>query len=119
MHVRTLGDFIIYLGAVAGALASLGLLLRYLVVGPLKKWIVEQTQPARETAAQLRPHGATRDLLQTAVREVAEMRTQLDAQMAYSRETRDIANTAMTIARETSSRLDRHLLEHGGGTSGQ
>lgn len=119
MHVRTLGDFIIYLGAVAGALASLGLLLRYLVVGPLKRWIVEQTQPAREAAAQLRPHGAARDLLQTAVREVAEMRTQLDAQMAYSRETRDIANTAMTIARETSSRLDRHLLEHGGWTNGQ
>lgn len=116
MQVRTLGDLVIYLGAVAGALGSIGLLLRYLVVGPLKRWIVEQTQPAREAAAQLRPNGggSARDLIQVAVREVADMKARLDEQMTYARETREMAAEAITIARETSDRLDKHLaMGHG------
>ena len=48
MTVRHLGDLIIYLGAIAAALAAIGALLRYLVVGPLKRWIRDELRAPLE-----------------------------------------------------------------------
>lgn len=40
--LRQLGDFILYFGAVAAALTAIGLLMRFVILSPLKKWISEQ-----------------------------------------------------------------------------
>lgn len=42
MTVRGLGDVIIYLGAVAGALTAVGVLARWCVVRPLKRWLAAE-----------------------------------------------------------------------------
>jgi hypothetical protein len=117
--VRELGDWIIYGGAVAGALAAIGLLLRYLVVRPLRSWIVLQTRPSTEAAVeaaeQLRPNGGpyqepTRHLIEVTADGVRRMQERLDTLDQTASENRELANTALTLARETSERLDRHML---------
>lgn len=45
MEVQDLGDGLIYLGMVAGALATIGVVLRFAVVRPLQKWLREQIKP--------------------------------------------------------------------------
>ncbi|MGW4639538.1 hypothetical protein ACWEN6_13470 [Sphaerisporangium sp. NPDC004334] len=59
--IRDLGDFVIYLGGVAAALAAMGVLARYVVLRPLKRWVGEQitallqgTQAVQETAEEVR-----------------------------------------------------------------
>ena len=57
--MKDLGDWVIYLGAIATALAAIGLLLRYLVVRPMKRWIAEQVkEPVDAVHAEMSPdHG--------------------------------------------------------------
>lgn len=47
MTVKHLGDVVIYLGAIAVALTAMGVLLRRLVVMPLKHWLKEQISQTR------------------------------------------------------------------------
>lgn len=48
MELRTVGDALIYLGAIAAALAAIGLVARWAVVVPLRRWLQEQIQPPLE-----------------------------------------------------------------------
>lgn len=57
MTVKHLGDVVIYLGAIAVALTAMGVLLRRLVVMPLKRWLKEQIAQTRD---------AVRDVQETA-----------------------------------------------------
>jgi hypothetical protein len=40
--LKNLTDFILYAGAVAAALTAIGLVMRYVVLRPLQRWITEQ-----------------------------------------------------------------------------
>lgn len=40
--LKNLTDFILYAGGVAAALTAIGLVMRYVVLRPLQKWITEQ-----------------------------------------------------------------------------
>jgi len=42
INLHHFGDAIIYMGAIAAALAAIGILLRWVVVRPLKTWISEE-----------------------------------------------------------------------------
>ena len=45
MTLKDLGDFLIYIGAVAAALAAVGVLIRFVVLKPLVNYLKEQIQP--------------------------------------------------------------------------
>lgn len=57
--MKDVGDVILYAGGIATALAAIGVLLRYIVVRPMRKWIVEQVkQPVDAVHAEMSPdHG--------------------------------------------------------------
>lgn len=59
--LRTIGAAVIYLGMVAGALAAIGVVLRFAVVRPLQKWLREQIRaPLTEVHAEVTPnHGGS------------------------------------------------------------
>lgn len=42
INLHRLGDAVIYMGALAAAMAAIGILLRWVVVRPLKSWISEE-----------------------------------------------------------------------------
>jgi hypothetical protein len=42
MTVRHLGDLVIYLGAIAAALGTIGALLRWGFIKPLKRWLIKE-----------------------------------------------------------------------------
>lgn len=111
--LRNLGDLIIYAGAVAAAIAAIAIIVRYVAVRPLKTWITEQTRPSRRVLEQLQPNGglqdSTRHLIEQTAQDVAAMNTRLDELTKVGSENRELANAALTLARETSQRLDRHL----------
>lgn len=44
MEIKTLSDMAIYLGTVAGALVAIGVVLRYILVRPLRRWMIEQVR---------------------------------------------------------------------------
>lgn len=45
LTLKEVTDFLIYAGAVAGALAAIGLFLRLAIVRPMRKWITQQLVP--------------------------------------------------------------------------
>lgn len=51
INLHHFGDAVIYMGAIAIALSAIGVLLRWVVVRPLKTWITEEI---REPLAGLR-----------------------------------------------------------------
>jgi Flp pilus assembly protein TadB len=78
--VRHLTDWVIYLGAVAGALTALAILLRFLVLKPLKRWITEQIkQPLDKVHTEFRPNhgGSMKDALNRIERELQEQSVKL------------------------------------------
>ncbi|MGW5259704.1 hypothetical protein ACWEQG_01935 [Microbispora sp. NPDC004025] len=51
MTIRDLGDAILYAGALAAALAAIGVVARWAVLRPLKKWIAEQIGQVKQGTA--------------------------------------------------------------------
>lgn len=107
-----MGDALIYLGAVSGALAALGVVLRFLVVKPIKSWITTQVAPVHK---QVRPNGGpqdtTRHLLEQTASDSAETLKRLDDLSEQTRENHRLATTALAIAQDVGARLDRHLID--------
>ena len=61
MTTGQIGQLIIYAGELAGALAMLGVVARFLIVNPLKKWLREQIKaPMDQVHAEITPnHGSS------------------------------------------------------------
>jgi hypothetical protein len=81
MSIRHLGDVIIYLGMLAGALASMGVVARYVIVLPLKKWIIEQIRsPLHAVQAEVSNNGggSMKDAVDRTERQMAVMAQRLD-----------------------------------------
>jgi hypothetical protein len=49
MALKDIGDFLIYLGAIAAALAAIGVVLRFVVVRPLMNKLKEELIPKTNT----------------------------------------------------------------------
>lgn len=45
MDVKTVTDFLIYLGAISAALVAIGTLMRYVAVRPLKAFVKNEVSP--------------------------------------------------------------------------
>lgn len=105
-----MGDALIYLGAVAAALTALGVVLRFLVVKPLKSWITSQIAPVQR---QVKPNGGpqetTRHLIEQTADETQQTLARLDELVVIGRENRELAQSALTLAQAAHERLDRHL----------
>lgn len=102
----------IWVGGVAGALGAIALVLRHVVVRPLQNWIREQTEAAREVAAELRPNeneggGSVRDMLGGMSEQLTSMQTEMQETRAYSEQTREMAVAALSMARSLGERFDR------------
>jgi hypothetical protein len=94
MTVRHLGDLIIYLGAVAGALAAIGALLRWGVVKPLKRWLAAEVRgPLDET----RTSAAA-----------------IEAEVSHNHGTslKDAVTRTEVAVQTLSARFDDHLINH-------
>jgi hypothetical protein len=118
MTLKDLGEAVIWLGAIAGAMLAIAALLRWTVVKPLKHWLSEQVvAPAKDAADQIKPNGGpqdtTRHLIEQISDHAAELVKRVDELGATAVENRDIANAALTLAKSSSERLDMHLNSHG------
>lgn len=57
VKLAAIGQAVIYLGMVAGAVTAIAIVLRVAVVRPLQKWIREQIRgPLNEVHAEVTPH---------------------------------------------------------------
>lgn len=113
MEVKTIGDGLIYAGAIAMALAAIGALLRFAVVKPIKAWIGEQIQPV---ANQVEPNAdgdgsTTRNLVEKTADDMGQVLAELKLLSARTDENRDMAHAALTLAREANERIDRALAQ--------
>lgn len=112
--IRDVGDATLYVGGIAGALAAIGLLVRYTVVRPLKTWISTAAAPARQALDQVKPNGgsqeSTRHIIENTADQVAGMTSRLETMALSIDHNREIAAAALALARETSARLDTHLI---------
>lgn len=90
MTLHDLGDLIIWLGAVAAALTAIALVVRRVVVTPLKNWISEQ---------------------------IREPVTAIRAELSYNHGTsmKDAVHRTELKLDELATRLDTHIGEHIGG----
>jgi hypothetical protein len=82
LTIKDLGDALIYLGGVAGALAAIGVVLRYVVVQPLKKWMREQVKPPLEQVRAEVSHNSghsLKDAVSRVERKVDRLDERLDA----------------------------------------
>ncbi|WP_329251840.1 hypothetical protein OG417_07860 [Actinoallomurus sp. NBC_01490] len=101
MTVRGLGDVIIYLGAVAGALTAVGVLARWCVVRPLKRWLAAEVgaplQQARQVAEDT--HSKT---------------TAIEAEVSHNHGTslKDAVTRTEQKVDTLSARFDDHLRTH-------
>lgn len=109
MEIKTLGDVVIYLGAVAAAVAAIAGIIHYVLVKPLRRWIREQVKEPLEK--QVSPNGglkdSTRHLIEEVYGKVSELTEAHEESRAYAQENRDLATAAMSLAQQTSNRLDR------------
>lgn len=109
MTVKTVSDALIYLGLVAGALTGIGALIQYVMVRPLRRWIKEQVKDPLEK--QVSPNGgsqeSTRHLIEEVHDKVVKLDNDMEAARKYALENRDLATAAMSLAQQTSDRLDR------------
>lgn len=114
MHVdiKTLGDFVLYLGALATALIALGALLRYVVLRPLKNWIKEQVgDPVAEIHHEVTPNsGSSMKDDMTGVREAVDALNKHLTTHIEATAPRDWRIKAL------EARLDAHLYDHPGPT---
>lgn len=129
MTLRDVGELVIWLGAIAGALLAIAALLRFTVVKPLKHWLNEQVVKPAETAAtkaeaaadQITPNGGTQEttryLIEQTAADASELVKRVESLSVTAVENREIANAALTLAKATSERLDQHLIT-GHGTGG-
>lgn len=83
--MRELGDAVIWLGAVAGALGALAIVARYVIVRPLRAWITEQIThrvagPLDAVQAEVTPNSGTsmRDQITRIERTVELLSVRLD-----------------------------------------
>lgn len=114
-----MADWLILLGSVAMALTAIGVVLNYLVVRPLRKWIVQQARAADKLAKdfekQVTPNGGnqdtTRHLIETIHEQVGSLSSDIVDLKVTAQQNRDMANAALALASQVSERLDRHL-EH-------
>ena len=87
--IKDIGSLIIYLGALAAAVAAIAVVARYAIVNPLKTWLREQIKaPLDGVSAEMAPnHGST---------------------------LRDAVNRIETRQDELSARFRDHLINHPG-----
>lgn len=102
--IKNLGDIVIYLGALAAALAAIGVVGRYTVLQPLKRWMREQIQPTiretRDTASE------TLD---------AANAVQAEVSPDHGRSIKDTVDRIDRRVDTLGQRFDDHLLTHHGG----
>ncbi|MFD0883720.1 hypothetical protein ACFQ08_04010 [Streptosporangium algeriense] len=100
MTIRALGDLVVYLGAVAAALAAIGVVVRWAVVRPLKKWVAEQVGMVRESTA--------------AVQETAD-KVHAEVSPNHGQSLKDTVNRTESKIDMLTQRFDDHLRNHPGG----
>lgn len=116
MTVRELTDLLIYAGTVAGALAAIGIFLRFAVVRPLKSWIHEQiapqTQKIEKIHDEVTPNSghSIKDNVTSMSTEISALRAALDAHMVE-----EVPRAWRTLD-SIRARLDEHLRNHPGET---
>ena len=97
--IKNLGDAVIYLGAVAAALAAIGVVARFAVLRPLKSWIREQIQPVMHE---------TRD---------AANAVQAEVSPNHGHSIKDVVDRTERKVDTLGERFDDHLRNHPGGPS--
>ena len=99
--------------AAAASLITIGLGLIALYA-KLRSWIQQVAQPAQQAAKQLRTTtGATvAELVEGLSADVASLKQRVSVNYDIATAARDKAMSAYTLAKSTSDRLDRHLVEH-------
>lgn len=95
-------DIVIYVGSIAGAVAAIGILLRYLVVRPIRRWIGEVAGHTRQLTKNEGSHVADRvdeavDLSQQTLTAVGELRGKVDS--LEQRHDRDLSDVWKEFAR--------------------
>lgn len=102
--------------ALLGAGSALVVILGGFAAGyvSLRRWIVRTAHPAQQAADQLRTsNGKTvAEHVESAVTQIAAVRSDLSALQQMAVTNRDIATAAQALAKSTSERLDRHLAGH-------
>lgn len=98
MSVRDVGDLVIYAGAVAGALGAIGVLLRVLVVRPIRARINEQIET----------HVSRK--LTTVGDQVGEVQAEVSPNRGKSMA--DAVNRTEVKVDHLANRLDSHLIHH-------
>lgn len=96
--VKDLGDLILYLGAVAAAIAAVGVLFRYAFLHPFKRWMTEQitqriSAPLNTVKAEVTNNGGSS--MKDGVQDTKKAIQYLDAKVTT-----------------LSERFDRHLENH-------
>lgn len=122
IDIKTVGDVVLYLGGVAAALGAIGVVLRFAVLNPLKRWITEQVgNPVQEIRHEVTPDHA--DPGSSMKDDLAGVREGLDALNKHltthieATAPRDWRITALEIRMdETQARLHEHFRIHPGPT---
>lgn len=97
MTVRDVFDVVLYLGALATALAAIGVVGRWVIVRPLKKWIAEQIRPVRQTTQ--------------AVQETAD-KVHAEVTPDHGGSLKDVVTRTELKVDVLTQRFDDHLLNH-------
>ncbi|MEV0151580.1 MULTISPECIES: hypothetical protein [unclassified Nonomuraea] len=112
IDIKSVGDVVLYLGAIATALIAVGALLRYVVLRPLKRWITEQVgDPVQEIRHEVTPNsGSSMKDDVAGVREAVEDLNKNLAAHIQATAPRDWRIRAL------EARLDEHFRDHPGPT---
>lgn len=119
IDIKTVGDAVLYLGAVATALIALGVFLRYIVLRPLKRWITEQVvSPVMKVKKEMTANsGSSMKDDVTSVRETVDTLTTTLSKHMEATAPRDWRITALEMRMdETQARVADHVRDHPGPT---
>jgi hypothetical protein len=120
IDIRSVGDAVLYLGAVAAALAALGMIFRFMVLVPLKRWITEQVvSPVLKVKSEITTNSGSsmKDDVSSVRESVDKLNKNLNAHIE-STAPRDWRITALEIRMDqVAGRLDDHVRDHPGPTA--
>lgn len=115
IDLKTLGDLVLYLGAVATALVAIAYLFRRIVLLPLKAWIKEQVgDPVQEIRHEVTPNsGSSMKDDMSSVRESVDALTEQLTGHIEATAPRDWRITALEMRVDgVEARLNEHARAH-------
>jgi flagellar biosynthesis/type III secretory pathway M-ring protein FliF/YscJ len=99
MTIKNLGDLLIYLGAIAGALTAIGWLIYRVGVRPFVRWLKTEITETREQVTQ------TRDAAEAVQAEVSHN---------HGHSIKDVVDRTERKVDDITRRFDAHLTNHPG-----